>query len=194
LTSGKQDLIYSLRLGGPPLKFNVIGSEVVMGKKNLSVAERIAMSSATNRGGIHFVDGRYDVELVKTIHDESAQGKGEFVAAEFRILASNTEERPSGTYVSQVYMFHHGDVTFANLKMLCLAILGMTESEFAAALPTPEQQAAAIDHLIAGDGTNGAGALLRADANTIKTRAGTPFTKVIFEPLAEDAVGTAGPY
>lgn len=164
-----------------------------MAKKVLSAAERIAQASATNRGGVHFLDGKYDARVEKIVYDESSQGKGEYIAFEFELLASDNEKLKRGTVVSQVYMFHHGDVTFSNLKMACLAILGMTEEQFDEEL-SPEEQGAMIEHMYAGDGTNAAGATVRAQANTIKKRNGDDFTKVVYSPLDEAEIGTAGEF
>lgn len=162
------------------------------GRPAFAAFGKIGGVSGPNAGGNYFKDGRYYVLLNKITAANSknptggAMG-GEYAAAEFTVLQHITEYEGSnkiGERVSSVYMFtKHGDIALSNFKGLLGACIGLNpdiKTPGVAGYATDEEWTGACYSATDGDGTSLAGTVLDVTAITTTTKAGKPFTKLMF--------------
>jgi hypothetical protein len=166
-------------------------------------------------GGRYMNDGQYLVEITKVTAGESQKGEGPFVAVEATILEVISEYDNSnkvGESVSWVVMFKHPPA-MSNLRGFFAAACGIhVEAQFfqnptdpdAIVMVAPGEEIpkdargrdwpdvsdreweAAAEKAVSGAGTTLAGIELIADAVTIRTKKGNPFTKVRWWGVGEE--------
>lgn len=136
-------------------------------------------------GGRNFNDGRYLCRLEAFKRGVSQQGKGDYVVAEVTVLDTllgYEQSNKPGERVSWVQLARWQ--TFpGNCKQFILAATGMSLDDAGTSLVDPGsgqtiRVSAALERATSGDGTTFAGALMIAEAITVTTRSGKPFTKV----------------
>lgn len=129
-------------------------------------------------GGQYITPGNYvlEVEEVKTFVSQKHRGRNYFVA-EFSVLSTTSPDYSPGSRVSWLVNMDQ-DSALANVKGFAMALdADMSEEDI-----TQE----GMDHLISSDNP-AAGSKVKANAYTIKTKAGHDFTKLSWSAYTEDA-------
>lgn len=130
----------------------------------------------SNGGGIYFLPGKYALECRVNKTGKTREDR-EFFVCEFTILESSNAERPVGTSVSMMVMLDkYLETALGNIKGYVAALFN---------IPEVEVDEAGIEQLIAADNP-GAGLKVRAIASNTKTKKGSDFTKVQFEPYEKN--------
>jgi len=161
-----------------------------------------------------FQEGDYVARVRRCQHFMSRQGKGNGVAIEVTILAATLSyeagrvswidqsilpaSNEPGEVCSTVLWLDRQQPAMGNLKGFLLAASGLSEDQVIRShadandlpLGDPETAKAAwiafAERATSGNGDTMAGAVVCARATLIKTKAGTPFTRVVWEtPKAE---------
>lgn len=178
-----------------------------------------SMATASPTGGSnYFAEGVYLGRVHLARMGESQQGKGTYVALEADILHThvaypagrvcpiNGQPRPAsntpGERCSNVVLLRQ-QPAMANLKGFLLAATGLDEAQIVAAHAdahgldpaAPATAAAAWEALclraFGGEGDMLRGRVVVARVTVTKTRAGTPFTRVVWERPDEAILGAA---
>jgi hypothetical protein len=174
----------------------------------MGVFEKMGETEAT-AGANYFQEGEYMCRVRLARHFMSQQGKGNCVVIEVTILTvflayqegrrswiDGTKLRASnvaGEVCSQVLLLDRQQPAMGNLKAFLFAASGIDERQMIAAHakdhnldpadPTTTQKAweAFTMRLVSGDGKMLAGQIVKARANLIRTKAGKPHTRVLWE-------------
>lgn len=152
------------------------------------LGQRMAVTSSSNRLP-YFVPGVYPkLQLSRMFHNVSRAGDSAIIA-EFQILESDVDERVPGTGMSQYFKLggKAADVSPANVKRLCLALLGLHDFTLAEGDPNVEAFGEALDACFSDDNPL-EGCVCRAEAVLGKTKDGRDFTMVMFKPLPDEEV------
>lgn len=123
----------------------------------------------------YLAPGQYELSIVALKLVDSTKKRGQqFFVAEFRVVTSSNEDFKSGDLVSWMVDMDHGDTALSNCKAFACAVLDCEEDDVVAAtldkLVSVEQPAADVR--------------VKANAFTIKTKAGNDFTKVRWDSVA----------
>ena len=122
----------------------------------------------------YFKDGTYLCELHKFVQGTSRRDSTPYVAVEatvIEVLHGSDEPNDTGERVSWVVMCRQQETFLSAIRGFVASAAGVTFEEVTAEM---------CEELSAGDGTAIAGVEVVADANTITTRSGNPFMKVIW--------------
>ena len=106
----------------------------------------------------------------------------DFVAADFRILGSSTDEHPVGSTVNW-FAGADKDGFLSNVKALAVALLSAQAGENVDEGTVSEE---VMEALVSDNGNEVAGARLTAEAFHVDTRRGGTFTKILWTPVFSD--------
>lgn len=118
--------------------------------------------------------GQYElaVKALQVVTSKKMPARNFFVA-EFDVVTSSCDKFMAGDLVSWLVDMSHGETSLSNCKAFAAAVMDCDESEVDEAtmekLVGPEQPATGVK--------------IKANAFTIKTRAGTDFTKVRWDSV-----------
>lgn len=134
-------------------------------------------------GGVYLkAPGIYVLRVAKVKVDEARAGFPYFLA-EFDIVESSHPELLQGTRASWMATMKNAtykDTFLANVKGFLLAVLQGSQPGFRS-----EQINDQVIMAVTGEQQPLTGMLVRAQATDISTKAGNPFTKVLFQPYAQ---------
>lgn len=140
---------------------------------------------AASGGGVYLkAPGIYTLRVAKVKVDEARAGFPYFLA-EFDIVESSHADLPQGTRVSWMATMKNAtfkDTFRANVKGFVLAVIQGGQPGFRS-----EQINDQVIAAVTSEQQPLTGMLVRAQASDITTRAGTPFTKVLFQPAQPQA-------
>lgn len=117
--------------------------------------------------------GQWVLSIDRCVIGTSQRGKGDFFVAEFTVVSSTHPRFQPGAKVSMVQMFSKGEVALANIKSFAAATLGVEHTKVTKAV---------MDKFVREDGKLVSGRKVACNAQQTKTRAGTDFTKLMWEP------------
>ncbi len=142
----------------------------------MSIFNNIETAPAPNQGR-YFQDGTYVCELHRFTTGTSRKDGTPYVAVEATVktvLNGYDESNQIGERVSWVIMRRQEETFLSSIKGFVAA---------AAQCPYEAVSAELCDKLSDGDGSEVAGIEVVADANTITTRKGSPFMKVVWRSV-----------
>lgn len=125
----------------------------------------------------YFADGTYKMELHKFVQGTSRRDNTPYVVVEatvLDVLNSSEGSNTSGERVSWVVKLKQEETFLAAVKGFVAAASGVDYGDVTADM---------CEELSSGDGSELAGMEVIADAKTITTLKGNPFTKVIWRSL-----------
>jgi len=146
----------------------------------MSIFSGIKNATVTN-GGNYIRPGTHQLELVKLTQGLTRKGV-DFVAADFRILGSSTDEHPIGSTVNW-FAGADKDGFLSNVKALAVALLSAQAGENVDEGTVSEE---VMEALVSDNGNEVAGARLTAEAFHVDTRRGGTFTKILWTPVFAD--------
>jgi hypothetical protein len=145
----------------------------------MSIFSGIKNATVTN-GGNYIRPGSHTLELLKLTQGRTRKGV-DFVAADFRVIASTDEEHPVGSTVNY-FTGADKDGFLSNVKALAVALLSANAGENVDESPVNEE---VMEALVSNHGNDIAGAKIAAEAFLVNTRSGGKFTKILWTPIFE---------
>jgi hypothetical protein len=146
----------------------------------MSIFSGIKNATVTN-GGNYIRPGSHQLELLKFTQGRTRKGV-DFVAADFRVLASTDAEHPEGSTVNW-FAGADKDGFLSNVKALGVALLSAQAGEYVDEGTVNEE---VMEALVSDNGNEVAGARLNAEAFLVDTRRGGKFTKILWTPVFSD--------
>ena len=132
-------------------------------------------------GGVYFLEGTYQVEVLKVFTMRSRQ-KDDLFIVECRILESENEKRPAGTKASWVVSFKH-DSALGNIKGFVAAANGIDPNDDERV--TAEVTEEAVEMAVSDDNPL-QGLTMGLVCTMVSTKAGNPFTRHDWEPVTAE--------
>ena len=124
-----------------------------------------------------FADGTYKMELHKFVQGTSRRDNTPYVAVEatvLEVLNSDENSNTAGERVSWVVKLKQRETFLSAIKGFVAAASGIDYGDVTTNM---------CEKLSEGDGSELSGMEVIADAKTITTRSGSPFTKVVWRSL-----------
>lgn len=146
----------------------------------MSIFSGIKNATVTN-GGNYIRPGNHTIELLKLTQGRTRKGV-DFVAADFRIVASTNEEHAIGSTVNW-FAGADKDGFLSNVKALAVALLSANAGEYVDESSVTEE---VMEALVGNHGGDIVGAQLNAEAFLVDTRRGGKFTKILWTPVFQD--------
>lgn len=147
----------------------------------MSTASQIFKTIANakiNNGGVYFLPGTYEVSVCKAFLMTSRKGTP-LIVVEAEVLSTDVPSRPVGTRASWVVNMTQ-DAAASNIKSFIAAAIGINPGDQnrvdEEVTPDFVEQAFSDDNPLEG-------VKLRLQCSTIKTKAGTDFTRHMWSPM-----------
>ena len=132
----------------------------------------------TFKNAPYLAPGQYELAIASMLLVESSKKKGqEFFVVEFNVVTSNNPNAAPGSLVAWLVDMGHGDTALSNCTAFASAVLDCDEEDV---------NEEAMNRLVGPD-QPATGIHVKANAFTIKTKAGSDFTKVRWDPVAGPA-------
>jgi len=136
--------------------------------------ERVGDADA-REGGVYIIPGLYPVLYVDVIKMIVSRKGQDLFIAEFDIISSDVEARPTGTRVSWIVNFAHEPAP-GNVKAFLAAVMNVNPDEV-------DKEGA---QFACSDDNPCRGRLVRCQASETTTKAGKPFTTCTWVPIPDE--------
>ena len=132
----------------------------------------------------YFVPGQFWLKInqVKTgragVTELNPEGDYDFFAAEFEVVHSTTQERPSGTFVNWMISMKHSKLEKMYARDIKNFLLTAYTSKFKGETPNAEEIDGNLMQATVGEDQPLAGSLIKGVASVVPTKAGGEFTSL----------------